>query len=182
MLLNKIPVLDKGYVALLDSSMTTSKLREVGAEFYGGEYPVALQSLGTLTIAIKCPLFYQLYLSKFNVRIIDANNKNEDSVVDAFLPTGSEIGCRERLDGEAIADDISRTTNALLVNPSAYQSDGADRFISQIITPLNVYTTLIVQASYDEWCNLACRQQAKLPTSITMYNTAIEQIISVEWK
>jgi hypothetical protein len=170
MLLNKIPVLDKGYVALIDSCNTTQKLRDIGTEFYSGEYPVELEEIGYLTLVIKCPLFFQLYLSKFNLSIIDANNPNQEH--EAYIPNPGEIGCRERLDSEAISDDI---------NPLAYQADGADRFISQVITPINVYTTLIVSGKYNDWCKLL-NVRKNGPKPILEYIKAIEQIITAEWK
>jgi hypothetical protein len=177
MLLSKIPVLDKGYVALIDSCNTTQKLRDIGTEFYGGEYPTSLEELGSLTVAIKCPLFVQLALSKYNLKVIDANFSRE---IEAFLPNAGETGAPERLDAEAIADDISRTTNALLINPKAYQADGCDRFISQVTTPISVYTTLIIKGSYSEWCKFA--YESKLPGPIRAYAYAIAQIIEAEWK
>lgn len=176
MLLNRIPVLDKGYVALLDSCMATSKLREIGAEVYGGEYPVIIEELGSMTILIKCPLFVQLALSKFNFRIIDANNS---TTLEAYTPNAGEIGAPERLDAEAIADDISRTTDALLINPKAYQADGCDRFVSQLTTPISTYTQLIVSGSYSEWCKFSYQQ--KLPGAIAAYTRSIAQIIEAEW-
>lgn len=177
MLLSKIPVLDKGYVALIDSCNTTSKLREIGAEFYGGEYPTSLESLGSMTLVMKCPLFFLLHLSKFNLKVIDANTSRE---LDAYIPNPGEVGAPERLDSEAISDDIARTTDALIINPRAYQADGADRFVSQLTTPINVYTQIIVSGSYSEWCSLAFAE--KLPGPIKAYTTAIEQIITTEWK
>lgn len=178
MLLNKIPVLDKGYVALIDSCNTTTKLREIGAEFYGGEYPTSLEELGSMTLAIKCPLFFLIHLSKFTLKVIDANNNT--GKLEAYVPNAGEVGASERLDAEAISDDISRTTDALLINPKAYQADGCDRFISQLTTPINVYTTIIVAGSYSEWCKLAFAE--KLPGPIKAYTTAIGQIITAEWK
>jgi hypothetical protein len=180
MLLNKIPVLDKGFVALIDSCNTTSILREVGKEFYGGEYPVVLEKLGSMTLVIKCPLFVQLSLSKFNLKVIDANGSSGSSNIEAFIPNAGDVKAKERLDSEAIADDISRTTDALLINPKAYQSDGADPFISQVITPINVYTTLIIYGPYDEWVKFA--YQTIFPAPIKAYANAIRQIIEVEWK
>lgn len=176
MLLSKIPVLDKGYIALIDSCNTTSKLRDMGTEFFGGEYPISLEELGSMTVAIKCPLFFQIYLSKFNLKVIDANFGK----VEAYLPNAGEIGTPERLDAEAIADDISRTTDALLINPKSYQADGADRFVSQLTTPINVYTTLIVSGSYSEWCKLAYAE--KLPRPIEAFSIILQQIITSEWK
>jgi hypothetical protein len=181
MLLNKIPILDSGYVALIDSHMTTQKLRDVGQEFFGGECPVALEEFGTMTVAIKCPLFVQLYLSKFMFRII--NGDNNVTTVAAYRPNVGELGCPERLDAEAIADDISRTTDALLINPKAYQKDGCDKFISQIISPINVYTHLIVQGSYSEWRKFTCTDDSgRIPQPIRVYLLGIKQILETEWK
>ena len=177
MLLNKIPVLDKGFVALIDSCNTTAKLRDMGQEFFNGNYPVSLEELGSMTVVMKCPLFIQLSLSKFNLKVINANNSNK---LEAYIPNAGEIGTPERLDAEVIVDDISRTTDALLINPKAYQADGCDRFISQLSTPINVYTTLIIQGSYGEWCKFS--HQAKLPGPIEAYAAAIRQIIEGEWK
>lgn len=177
MLLNKIPVLDKGYVALIDSCNTTQKLRDIGQEFYGGEYPTALEDIGYMTLVIKCPLFVQLNLSKFNLKVIDANT---GTTTEAYKPNAGEIKSRERVDSEAIADDISRTTDALLINPKAYQADGCDRFISQVITPINVFTTIIVSGSYSEWCKFS--YQERLPSPINAYATIVQQVITTEWK
>jgi hypothetical protein len=177
MLLNKIPVLDKGYVALIDSCNTTSTLRDIGAHIYNGEYPVGLQSFGSMTVVMKCPLFVQLTLSKYNFQIMDANTEDK---VEAYEPNSGEIGAPEKSDNDAIADDISRTTAALLINPKAYQADGCDNFISQLISPISVYTTLIVKADYDTWCKFA--YQEKFPTPIKAYTIALQQIIEAEWK
>lgn len=178
MLLNKIPVLDKGYVALIDSSNTTKKLRDVGAEFYkDGQYPISLQKMGTLTLVLKCPLFIQLSLSKYNIMMVSADLTKE---IEAYVPAAHEIGAKSRELSEIIADDISRTTAALLINPRAYMADGADRFISQAITPINVYTTIIAHGTYNDWCEYAYSD--KLPSIILSYAKAIGQIIESEWK
>lgn len=176
MLLNKIPVLDKGYVALLDSSNTTSKLKEIGQEFYGGEYPTSLEELGTMTIVMKCPLFIQLYLSKFNLKVINADSGPTES----YIPSAVAIAATDVNTSQDISDDILRTTDALLINPKAYQADGADRFVSQVLTPINTYTILIVSGGYSEWCKTA--YQSKLPLPIGEYAKALKQIIECEWK
>ena len=177
MLLNRIPVLDKGYVALIDSCNTTAKLRDMGQEFFGGNYPVSLEELGAMTIVMKCPLFVQLNLSKFNLRIINADSGNPEG----YIPNPGEIGANERFTSETISDDIARTTDALLINPKAYQADGCDRFVSQVLTPVNIYTTLIVHGSYKEWCAFAFNQD-KVPAPIKAYTIALQQIVNVEWK
>lgn len=178
MLLNKIPVLDKGYVALIDSCNTTTKLRDMGQEFFGGEYPTSLEELGSMTVVMKCPLFVQLNLTKYNFKVINATNTIN---TEAYIPNPGEIGASERSVNEAISDNISKTTDALIINPKAFQSDGANRFISQVLTPVNVYTTLIIQGSYKEWCSWAF-QQSFVPKPIEAYTLALQQIITAEWK
>ncbi|NDB84573.1 MAG: hypothetical protein EB127_18000 [Alphaproteobacteria bacterium] len=176
MLISKIPVLDKGYVGLIDSSNTTKKLRDIGQEFFGGDYPSSIEELGTLTLVLKCPIFIQLTLSKYNFKIIGTKPSPE---LEAFIPKSHEIGTKDRQLNDLISDDIDRTTQALMINPKAYRADGADSDISQILTPINIYTTLIVHGSYNEWCKFAYKNSSKL---IESYSRAIQQIIEAEWK
>mgnify|MGYP001222895835 CR=1 FL=1 len=176
MLLSKIPVLDKGFVALIDSCNTTAKLREMGQEFFGGEYPTSLEELGSMTVVMKCPLFVQLALSKFNLKVINADS----GPIEAYLPNAGDISAPSVADGQAIADDISRTTDALIINPKAYQADGCDRFVSQVLSPISIYTTIIVSGSYSEWCKFAYDE--RYPRQIKAYSNGIGQILEAEWK
>lgn len=176
MLLNRLPVLDKGYVALIDSCNTTKKLRDIDAEFFNSKFPPVLLDLGSMTLVMKCPLFVQLNLSKFNFKVINVYDAGD---INYYSPNPGEIGAKEISTSTAISDDLTRTTDALIVNARAYQSDGADRFISQITTPVNIYTSLIVQGSYDEWCKF-CDQKA--PAPIAAYIDIVKQIKEVEWK
>jgi hypothetical protein len=178
MLLAKIPVLDKGFVALISSCNTTQVLREIDQEFFFGKYPTVLEELGSMTVVMKCPLFVQLDLSKFNFKIINAESAEVQP--DAYIPNASQIGGSDIGTNQTISDDISRTTAALLINPIAYAADGSDHFISQVMTPINVYTTIIVQGSYKEWCAYAYIR--KVPGPIKAYTMALQQIIDCEWK
>jgi hypothetical protein len=176
MLLNKIPVLDKGYVALLDSCNNSTKLKDINDEFFSGK-ALSLEELGTMTVVMRCPLFVQLALSKFSFKILNAAN---DLETEAYLPHAGEVGSPERGTSAIISDDIARTTAALLINPKSYQADGCGRFISQVITPINVYTTLIVHGTYNEWYKYT--QQRNLPGPMRSYTDAIKQILTCEWK
>jgi hypothetical protein len=182
MLLSKLPVLDKGYVALIDSCNTSKKLRDIDEEYFNSRFPAFLLDLGSMTLAIKCPLFVQLNLCKFNFKVINTETSRSESPsgIEAYEPTAGEIGASDRSVSDLISEDIRKTTAALLMNPIAYRTDGADRFISQIITPLSVYTTLIVQGSYDEWCKFC--DQNKAPMPIKAYMDTIKQIKDAEWK
>jgi hypothetical protein len=176
MLLAKIPCLDKGYVALISSSNTTDTLNAVAIEFFKNNDTLALKELSTLTLVIKCPLFVQLNLSTHNLTIISV----PVTEVEAYCPNVGEIGAPDLETSRNIAANLKMTTDALLINPKAYQEDGCNRFIAQVATPINTYTTLIVHGSYNDWkrfCN-----QPKIPAPTKAYVKAIVQIMNAEWK
>jgi hypothetical protein len=177
MLLNKIPTLDKGYVAFISSSCNFDKCNEVAMEFFKRDDSQFLKELSTLTLAIKCPLFLQLNLSTHGFKIISAPPSEE---VEAYLPNEGEIGSPDLGTNRDIVSNIKASTEALLINPKAFQYDGCDRFISQILTPLNTYTTLIVHGSYNDWKRF-CNQQ-KVPGPTKSYIKAITQIVNAEWR
>lgn len=177
MLLNKIPCLDKGYVAYVGSSNNSETLTKLSLEFLKNSDGYILADISSLTVAIKCPLFVQLNLSKFNLKLI---NTLQTQDIETYVPNAGEVGGHDRETNRVIADDIDRTSQALAINPKAYQADGCDRFVSQILTPISTYTTLIVHGSYNEWkkfCN-----QSNLPAPIQAYVNAINQVLIMEWK
>ncbi len=176
MLLNRLPCLDKGYVALISSSCTSDKLNEVVMEFFKKDNALFLREISTLTLAIKCPLFVQLNLSTHGFKIISTPVVE----VETYCPNVGEIGSPELETSRGIAENIQATSAALGINPKAYEEDGCDRFISQILTPINTYTTLIVHGSYNEWkrfCN-----QPKVPAPMKSYVKAVTQIMNAEWR
>ena len=176
MLLNKLPCLDKGYVAYLDSSGDSSKLRDVALEFFKKTDGRFLSDISSLTLVIKCPLFLQLHLSTYQFKIITAPSQE----LEAYVPNVGEVGCPDHETSKVISDDIERTTAALLINPKAYQADGCDRFASQVLTPISTYTTLIVHGPYSEWRRFALQQG--MPKGMVPYAQAVDQIMQMEWK
>jgi hypothetical protein len=178
MLLNKIPCLDSGYVALLEATCTTPRLNEIAREFFNKEDSSKfLRDLGALTLVIKCPLFVQLHLSTFDLKIVTTP---QVGTLEAYIPNVGEINAPNLTDSNDILQSMKATTDALLINPVAYQKDGCDRFTSQVLTPINTYTTVIVQGSYEEWKKF-CEQQ-RLPGPMKAYVKAITQIANVEWR
>ena len=178
MLLNEIKVLDKGSVALLSSSNGGARLKELSDTLFGALPHDGFGDIATATLIIKCPLFLQLKLSQYGLKIIQAPQKGH---VEAYAPDLTDIGAADPQDGAAIADDINRTTEALLINPKAYQSDGCNEFVAQAITPINVYTTLVVHGSLNQWIHYLA-SDAKAPDLVKKYNAAIQDILKAEWK
>lgn len=179
MLINKIPCLDAGYVALFSCSNSSAELKKISDMMWvSPELNAKLVKLGSMTLLIKCPLFVQIFLSQFNFSIVPINNPNKEEI-EAYLPNPGEIGGSDFSINRLIADDIKRTTDALLINPKAYQADGCDKFISQIISPISVYTTIMVYGRYSDWKNLV--EYKSVPEPIEAYKKAIKQIFEVEW-
>jgi hypothetical protein len=175
MLLNKIPCLDKGYVALLDVTCNSTKLKDISFELFKKEDSKFLRELGGLTLIMKCPLFVQCHLSTYNLKIVTVPVDE----LDAYVPNVGEIGADSVKDSKDISDNMKATSDALLINPKAYEADGCDRFVSQVLVPVSAYTTIIVQGSYSEWKKLC--EQPKLPAPIKAYTKAVIQIANVEW-
>lgn len=178
MLLNKIPCLDKGYAAFISSSCTSETCNQVAMEFFKRDDSHFLRELSTLTIVIKCPLFVQLNLSTFGFKIV--STPPTPTQVEAYVPNLGEIGSTDVKVNREIAENMRNTTEALLLNPQAFQTDGCNRFMSQIMTPLNTYTTIIVHGEYNTWkrfCN-----QNMVPGPTKSYIKAITQIMNAEWR
>lgn len=176
MLLNKISVLDKGYVALISAHNGGDQLKDIALDLLKSDINQNLYGLASLTIAIKMPLFVQLNLSKFGFTIVDI----PVDTIEAYVPDITDVRGKDRETAESIADDISRTQEALLINPLAYQQDGCDRFVSQVISPISVYNELIVSGTLGNWLKFV--RQKNLPRPVQAYCNAVKDIIKNEWK
>lgn len=178
-LLNRVPVLDKGFVATYDSSCNSNKLNELAVEFYKRLDGKFLAENSTLTVMMKCPLFIQLNLSQFNLRVTNLPNVGSDEL-DTYCPNPGEIGAGDFRVCQDISDDMKRTSIALLMNHKAYQVDGCNRFISQILTPINTYTTILVHGMYNDWNRFVSQNNA--PAPIAAYTLAVDQLLKAEWQ
>lgn len=176
MLLNKIPVLDDGYVALLSSALSHVIYKDMLDEFFESKDSKIIHKICYATIAFKAPIFVQLYIAQHGLTLVST----KVGELNAYKPNPGEVGSRDHNTNKEIADDISRTTDALLINPAAYQADGADHFISQLIMPVSTYATFIVGGTLETWQKFY--QFKSVPAPIRSYTDAIEQIIKAEWK
>ena len=178
LLLNKIPVLDKGFIARLDSSLDSTKLNEIAVEYFKRLDGKFLADTSTLTMLIKCPLFVQLNLSTFNFKITSLPHP-AGTDLEVYLPNVGEIGAAQLDICQDIASDMAHTCEALMMNQKAYQTDGCDKFLSQILMPINTYTTLIVHGQYNDWSKWISQSA---PSCISAYLIAAQQIIKAEWR
>lgn len=178
MLLNKLPVLDKGYVALIQSTFNSQIIESIRDELFGAQEAndrTLLRKMGRLTMVVKCPIFIARSLGQYSLDIVHAPS----ATMEAYIPNVGDIQSGDHATDVAIADDIGRTTEALLLNPKAYIADGCNRFIAQLITPINVYVTMIVSGPYNEWDKFI--KATGLPEPIKAYQDAVTAIVKNEW-
>lgn len=175
-LLNEIPVLDKGYVAMYSCSPSGQELLLLGKEFFRGSKDNKLFDVAQLHLKIKCPLFVQLVFPEFGLRYITQRSSIKP---EAFVPTVDQVNAISLEASEAIQQDIQQTTDALLINPKAYQLEHCDLFISQVVSPVSIYNTLLVSGSLEQWNNFV--SQKGLPAPIEAYRKAIDSLVMAEY-
>lgn len=175
--LNKINVLDHGYVALVSVSCDGQTLKGLYDDFFRTKINRELWHLASMTLLVKCPLFQQLHFSKLDLRIIQMPTSEE---LETYVPDVSEIKSGNTEDDRNMAAYLKTTSESLLIAPKGLQEDKCDKFVSQVITPISVYNTLLVHGSLNEW--LKYIKQRKLPTQLESYREVIEGIMTAEWK
>lgn len=176
MLLNKISVLDKGFVALVDSSGNAKLLQDLQDTYFKTKINMKLLDICSATLIIKCPLFVQLNIAQFGFDIISTPSDN----VEAYLPDIGSIQGESLEDRQRIANYITATTEALLLNHKGFSMDGADKFTAQMLTPINVYNEIIISGSLKQW--IAYISQGNLPAQLSQYQRAAEDCLLLEWK
>lgn len=174
-MLNKIPVLDKGHVALLSTSLPRKSFLKIQNKFFRGSLDDRMLDMVQLHVEVKCPLFVQLTLTESNLQAIPLQVKT----IEAYVPTVDEVGARDLETSKLIQQDIEQTTKALLLNPKAYQMDGCDIFVSQTIAPVSTYNTILVTGSIRDFVKFANRKN--MPVVIDQYRAAVADIILAEW-
>lgn len=176
MLLNKLNIGDKGFVALLEVSGSGRMLQNIQDEYFKTKYSLRLLELSTATLVIKCPLFVQLNLSQSGLNIISTPTQE----VEAYIPDLSEIAGNSIEDRQEMESYIKITTEALLLNQKGLPMDGADTFTAQLLTPISVYSEIIVTGNIRQWIQLL--NQKNLPLQVERYRSTVESILLNEWK
>lgn len=174
--LNKINTLDKGFVALIDKSCDHKIISDIQNELFGAHINKELIKIASATMLIKCPLFVQINLSRFGMKII---NTAQSGDVEAYVPDISEIKGDTLEDRNRIKEYIEQTTEALLLNNKSMKMDGADEFTSQVVVPISTYNTIIVSGGLEQW--LEYLRQTSLPSSVEVYRKVTEDILKADW-
>ena len=173
--MNKIPVLDKGYVGLLSSSMNEKDYVFTRSTFFFGRNDRRLLCTPILHMLIKSPVFVQLSMGPNQISWASAR---ADSEREAYVPSVNDVNAKDLATSEAIQNDIDQTTTALLLNPRSYIMDGCDVSVAQTITPISIYTTYLATASLADWICYINRDD--FPAPVKAYCEAIRGILLAE--
>lgn len=176
MLLNKLHVLDKGFVAKVQTNGEGILLQDLQDEYFKTQTNKKLLSLSSATLVVKCPLFVQLNLSQYGFTIISTPSEN----IEAYIPDSSSVESNTLEDRQRIIDYIQMTTEALILNQKGLLMDGAGKLTSQILTPISVYNELIVHGSLKQW--LEYLKQNDLPKQMESYRLTVEDLLLADWK
>lgn len=176
MLLNKINLLDKGFVAPLCFSGGSRLLQDLQDHYFKTKTNLKLLDIASAALVIKCPLFVQLNLSQYGLSIIITPSDD----VEAYIPDVGSIDGESLEDRTEIANYIKMTTEALLLNHKGITMDGGSRFTAQLLTPITVYNELVVAGKLANW--LSFIKQKQLPKELEVYRKAVEEVLRVEWK
>lgn len=173
--LNKIPVLDNGYASLISVSLGEEQVRNLRGILFRNRRRESFAEQIQVHLLIKSPVFVQLSLGSSGITWINSMERGAG----AYIPQVSEIRASDLERSRLIQEDIKQTTEALLLNPKAYQMDTCDQFISQVITPVSVYNTYLATANLSSWINYTKRDD--LPSPIEAYRKVIYDMLKAEW-
>lgn len=169
-----VAVLDKGWVNVISTSMEGNKLLEFSRKYDVGLSDMILD-MPRVHLEIKCPLFVQLNMSKFDFKTNIKRSKN----MEAFVPTVDQIKAKDHETSLYILENIEKTTEALLMNPKTFSYSGCDTFMAQIICPISMYNQIMVSGSLRQWMYFA--NQKYLPSTIEPYRQVIEDLLVSYW-
>ena len=171
-----IPVLDKGYVKLLDNTFPSDKFDTLIVNVNRGLICEKVLNIPNIVLEIKCPVFVRLYLSDNN---IDTSSMIEDKEVEVYKPTINDISARDLQASTDIQNSIAKTSDTLILNKKMYDMDLCNKFVSQVNYPIGSYVYIVAWGSLNSWMKLVCRKS--LPKPVEEYNLAFRSIITSEW-
>lgn len=172
---NKIPVLDKGFVCLLSSTLGSQELEEVKSQFFSGRIDRKLTDLNHVMLLARCPLFVQLSLSDSGLRCV----QQKQGSLEYYLPTVGDIGAPSLETSIQIVSHMDETAAALVNNFHTYKMDGCNTYIAQLNSPVSVYTTILISGSLTEFIEYCNKQNLPLP--LEAFRKAVQDIISANW-
>ena len=175
--LNRIPVLDHGYVRLVSASPTEKVLDTIKRRAYRGATTPAMIAMPSVTLEIRLPYAVLISLTSQAIRFTPYLDMDVNLVLE---PNEADIGSPSLEVSREIAASMKSTVNALVTNQHSYVADGCDRSIATITTPIAAYWEGVATAQLDTWIQVINTKGS--PRLVQAYQIAIANAISTEFK
>ncbi len=171
------PVLDRGFVRLLESRFNFKHLQEL-KEQHGITFnrtSLNLSGACGMTLAIKAPFFISSTLAKFGL-------VNVGTIVDTKLEF-MKIQFEDLVDTplvsrQSIIDEMSANSLVMIKTPEKFQSGGCDNKTSQIGLPISTYVTVVTTGSFREWIGFV--ESDTDSVFLKRYQNAVKDILRSE--
>lgn len=174
--LNKIPVLDKGYVQLTSFAPSFLEVEKMRSEFFRGVLAPQLVETIQVFLRMKCPYFILVPLLTSGMRAISVPGLASD----AFVPQVDDIMSSSLANSQEIRESMSLTIDSLMLNQKAYIKDGCNAFVASLTTPVSAYWEGVIFGQLKDWLRFG--NAPGLHPFIKEYQKSVIDCISVEYK
>lgn len=180
MVFNKLPVLDKGFVAFVASGMDDKTLAKLFQHYNKGNINPEFIRMATVTLVFKCPLFVNMFLYRFGLNIVGVEPADSNKEIEFFTPDEGQIRTTEGMDATEIRKHMEYMTGVLKVTQAGYVKDGCDHFVSQVNLPISVYNEVVVSGTLDQWIRFF--RSKNLPSPIESYRQTSYNIVKADFR
>lgn len=174
--LNRIPVLDHGYVRPVGFCPSSSDLDKLRSSHFRNTYPASILDMTSVVLEIRCPYFILIPLVSAGVRASSSMSSAEI----AYSPTVDRINSGKLESDREISESMKMTIESLMINQKAYVHDGCNHFVAALTTPVAAYWEGVLQGSLPTWIRFYGAKG--LHPLVGEYQRTISQIISSEYK
>jgi len=174
--LGSTPVLDKGYVKLLSASPSGQQISIIRNQVFRGLVKESLTDLPRVVLKIRCPYVVLHHLQSTKIRIINDLSVNKEFV---YEPQITDIRSGKHETDVELAEYMSSTLNALVVNQVTLKQDGCNAFIAQLTTPIAAYWEGIAYGDLSDWIRIIVAPHT--PPMVKAYQDAFKLTISTEF-
>jgi hypothetical protein len=170
-----IPVLDKGYVKRVSSSLDLNSFRKFKQDVYKGIFKESLLHVPQVVLEIKCPLFLTVSLASTNLKLHTAIN----GTTDFYEPTVDDIKSGNHEKDLEIHEHLVANIQATAINAQLYKEDGSNSFVSSIAAPIASYWVGYLIGSVADYRDFFNSKGA--PLQILAYQRVIRDLVVTEY-
>jgi hypothetical protein len=174
--LNRLPVLDHGYVSLMSCSPSYSDHLEIRSSMFRNRLTSQAIDMIYVHLQVKCPYFILIPMVSSGIRCTSSVSQASD----AFCPTVDMIASGSTANDRDISESMKMTVESLMLNQKSYVHDGCNAFVASVTTPVSAYWEGVMYASMGEWSRFMFAKD--LHPIVKQYQRAVHDAVSIEYK